>query len=275
MTPVSVEIDDLAWAPARLSDITLHVPPGQIVGLLGPNGSGKSSLLRCVYRSLRPDTGTVRVDGADVWRTPARAVARKVAVLTQDAPADLENSVEQIVALGRIPHQGPLGGLSVAERVLIADAMRRCDIADLAHRSMATLSGGERQRVQLARALVQEPRLLILDEPTNHLDLHHQVELLRLLRSLGVTALIALHDLQLAAAACHRLVVLDQGRVVADGAPADVVTADLLRTVYQVDADITLGPDGLPRIAVHLYDPSTAPVTAPVTEGHDPVGTEG
>ncbi|REF01055.1 ABC transporter ATP-binding protein [Thermomonospora umbrina] len=257
MTPVSVEIDDLGWTPAGLSGVTLHVPPGQIVGLLGPNGSGKSSLLRCVYRSLRPDTGTVRVDGADVWRTPARNVARQVAVLTQDAPTDLDNTAEQIVALGRIPHQGRFGGLSPTEHRLIDDAIRRCDIAHLAHRSMATLSGGERQRVQLARALVQEPRLLILDEPTNHLDLRHQVDLLRLIAGLDVTALIALHDLQLAAAACHRLVVLNEGRIVADGAPTDVVTADLLRDVYQVDADVDIGPDGLPRVAVRLHDVTT------------------
>jgi iron complex transport system ATP-binding protein len=235
------------------------VPPGQIVGILGPNGSGKSSLLRCVYRSLRPDTGAVRVDGTDVWRTPARALARKVAVLTQDAPADLENTVEQIVALGRVPHQGPFGSLAPAERRLITDAMRHCDIDHLAHRSMVTLSGGERQRVQLARALVQEPRLLVLDEPTNHLDLRHQVDLLSLVRRLNVTALIALHDLQLAAAACPRLVVLNEGRIVADGPPADVVTADLLRDVYQVDATITPGPDGLPTIAVRLDDTTTAP----------------
>ncbi|HEX2316838.1 MAG TPA: ABC transporter ATP-binding protein [Thermomonospora sp.] len=264
MSAVPVEIDDLGWAPAGLSGITLHVPPGQIVGLLGPNGSGKSSLLRCVYRSIRPDTGTVRVDGSDVWHTPARTVARKVAVLTQDAPADLENTVEQIVALGRIPHQGPLGGLSAAERRIVADAMRRCDIEHLAHRSMATLSGGERQRVQLARALVQEPRLLILDEPTNHLDLRHQVDLLRLVGGLGVTALIALHDLQLAAAACHRLVVLNEGRIVADGSPVDVVTAELLRDVYQVDAEVTPGPDGLPRVAIRLHPD---PVPAVPAEG--------
>ncbi|RAY16808.1 histidinol phosphatase [Actinomadura craniellae] len=259
MTAVSLHIDELGWAPAGLSGVTLHVPPGQIVGLLGPNGSGKSSLLRCVYRSVRPDTGTVRVGGADVWRTPARDVARQVAVLTQDSPADLENTAEQIVALGRVPHQGPLGGLSAAEHRMVADVMRRCDVAHLAHRSVTTLSGGERQRVQLARALVQEPRLLILDEPTNHLDLRHQVEVLRLVGRLGVTALIALHDLQLAAAACHRLVVLDGGRVVADGPPPEVVTAEMLREVYRVDADVTSGPDGLPRVALRLHDACGAP----------------
>ncbi|MFD0899266.1 ABC transporter ATP-binding protein [Actinomadura sediminis] len=274
MTPVAVEIDGLSWAPAGLADIALHVPPGQIVGLLGPNGSGKSSLLRCVYRSLRPDAGTVRIDGADVWRTPARAVARQVAVLTQDAPADLENTVEQIVALGRVPHQGPFGALSPAERRLVADAMGRCGIAHLAHRSMTTLSGGERQRVQLARALVQEPRLLVLDEPTNHLDLRHRVDLLRLVRGLGVTALIALHDLQLAAAACHRLVVLDHGRIVADGTPADVVTVELLRDVYHVDASVAPGPGGLLTIAVRLHDRHAAPA-ADSGRGHEHASVDG
>jgi iron complex transport system ATP-binding protein len=248
---MNVDIENVSWLRV-LRGISLSLRSGEVMGLIGPNGSGKSSLLRCVYRRIRPDGGRVRVGGADVWRTPAREVARQVAVVTQDTPADLEDSVEHVVALGRIPHLGSLGRLSSAERELVAETMERCDVATLARRPFATLSGGERQRVQLARALVQQPRLLILDEPTNHLDLRHQVDLLRMIRTLGITVLVTLHDLQLAAAACDRLVVLDGGRVVADGPVAEVVTEDLLREVYRVEAEVTPGHDGLPRIFLPL-----------------------
>ncbi|WP_061300715.1 ABC transporter ATP-binding protein [Herbidospora cretacea] len=248
---LSLEIEDVAWEPV-LHDITLSVTPGEILGLIGPNGSGKSSLLRCVYRRQRPDRGRILVDGLNVWAAGAGEVARRVAVVTQDSPADLENSVEQIVALGRVPYLGGLGRLTAAEHDLIEDAMERCEVRTLAHRPYARLSGGERQRVHLARALVQQPGLLLLDEPTNHLDLRHQVGLLRLVRSLGVTVVAALHDLQLAGAACDRLAVLSGGRLVADGPPAKVVTAELLAEVYGVEAEVTHGPDGLPRINLPL-----------------------
>ncbi|GAA0957151.1 ABC transporter ATP-binding protein [Actinocorallia libanotica] len=252
MKPAALRIDDLSWAPARLAGITLRVAPGETVGLLGPNGSGKSSLLRCVYRRIRPDAGTVLLDGADIWRTSARQVARSVAAVTQDLPGDLDNTVEQVVALGRLPYLGTLGRLDRDDLRLVHEAMARCDVAGLARRRVATLSGGERQRVQVARALVQQPRLLVLDEPTNHLDLHHQVELFRLLAGLETTILVALHDLQLAASACDRLVVLHDGRLVADGIPQDVVTPELLTDVYRVDADVTAGPDGHPRVSLRI-----------------------
>ncbi len=252
MKPAALRIDALSWAPARLAGITLQVAPGETVGLLGPNGSGKSSLLRCVYRRIRPDAGAVLLDGADVWRTPARRVAQNIAAVTQDTPGDLDNTVEQIVALGRLPYLGALGRLGGADHRLIREAMERCDVADLARRRVATLSGGERQRVQVARALVQRPRLLVLDEPTNHLDLHHQVELFRLLAGLDATVLVALHDLQLAASACDRLVVLHDGRLVADGVPRDVVTPALLAEVYRVDADVTEGSDGHPKLSLRI-----------------------
>ncbi|SDH11956.1 iron complex transport system ATP-binding protein [Sinosporangium album] len=259
--PAALRIEDVHWAPGGrpvLRGVGLTVEPGEIVGLLGPNGSGKSSLLRCVYRRQRPDRGTVRVDGADVWAVPALRVARRVAAVTQESPADLENHVEQIVALGRTPYLGALGRLTARERELIGSAMARCDIAHLARRAYASLSGGERRRVQLARAFVQEPGLLVLDEPTNHLDLRHQVQLLRVIGDLGVTVIAALHDLQLAAAACDRLVVLHDGRLVAEGPPREVVTQRLLDEVYGVAADVGPGPDGLPRVGLRLPARRTA-----------------
>ncbi|WP_436763130.1 ABC transporter ATP-binding protein [Streptosporangium sp. V21-05] len=260
--PAALRVENVHWAPGGkpiLRGISLTVEPGEIVGLIGPNGSGKSSLLRCAYRRQRPDRGVVRLDGADVWATPAMRVARRVAAVTQDSPADLENQVEQIVALGRIPYLGALGRLSDREKELIASAMTRCEVSHLARRVYASLSGGERQRVQLARALVQEPGLLILDEPTNHLDLRHQVELLALIGELGVTVVAALHDLQLAAAACDRLVVLHDGQLVAAGAPQEIVTEQLLAEVYRVTAEVSRGADGLPRLSLPLPTKATQP----------------
>ncbi|MCD0453505.1 ABC transporter ATP-binding protein [Actinocorallia sp. API 0066] len=252
MKPVAVRLDAVSWAPAGLSGISFDVAPGETLGLLGPNGSGKSSLLRCVYRHVRPSSGAVLVDGADVWRTPARLVARMVAAVTQDVPGDLDTTVEQVVSLGRLPYLGTLGRLGRDDLRLVREAMERCDVTSLARRRMATLSGGERKRVQVARALAQRPRLLVLDEPTNHLDPHHQVALFRLLADLDVTVLIALHDLNLAAATCDRLAVLHHGRLTSLGSPAETLTPALLSTVYRVSADVTPSPTGPPTVTLHL-----------------------
>ncbi len=201
-------------------DLTLRVDSGRVVGLVGPNGSGKSTALRCVYRALRPSTGTVWVGEDDLSRLAMRRSAQTVAAMTQDGAVDLDFTVEELVALGRTPHLQGNQALGRRERELCERAMDRLDIRHLARRGVLTLSGGERQRVLLARALVQEPKILVLDEPTNHLDVRHQVELLSLLRGSGLTVLIVLHDLNLAAAACDRIGVLSDGRLVTAGSPA-------------------------------------------------------
>jgi iron complex transport system ATP-binding protein len=216
--------------------LDLDVAAGEIVGLLGPNGSGKSTALRCVYRALRPSTGVVLLDGDDLSHQDIRETARRIAALTQDSHVDLDFTVEEVVALGRAPHQRGNVRLTARERALCRDALARMDITHLARRSVLTLSGGERQRVLVARALVQEPAVLVLDEPTNHLDIRHQVELLHFLRGCGLTVLIALHDLNLAAAVCHRIALLRRGSLVACGTPADVLTPDTVHAVFGVEA---------------------------------------
>ncbi|WP_405797199.1 ABC transporter ATP-binding protein [Streptomyces sp. NBC_01506] len=223
-------------------DLSLRVGTGQVVGLVGPNGSGKSTALRCVYRALRPTGGTVLVDGRDLTSLTLRESARAVAAMTQDSSVDLDFTVEEVVALGRAPHLRGNGIPGVRERELVTGTLARLDIGHLARRGILTLSGGERQRVLVARALVQEPEILVLDEPTNHLDIRHQIELLSLLRGSGLTVLVVLHDLNLAAAACDRLAVLSQGRLVAAGTPEDVLTAGLLREVFGVRAEVVRHP---------------------------------
>jgi iron complex transport system ATP-binding protein len=233
--------------------LSLEVAEGQVVGLVGPNGSGKSTALRCVYRALRPSSGTVWLGEQDLTRLPLRHSARTVAAMTQDGGVDFDFTVEEVVALGRAPHLRGNQALSGRERELCERAMEQLDIGHLAQRGVLTLSGGERQRVLLARALVQEPKVLVLDEPTNHLDVRHQVDLLSLLRGSGLTVLVVLHDLNLAAAACDRLGVLSQGRLVASGAPAEVLTTELVGDVFGVRASVVPHPlTGAPQLLYSL-----------------------
>ncbi|GGP95859.1 ABC transporter ATP-binding protein [Streptomyces roseolilacinus] len=235
-------------------DLSLEVESGRVVGLVGPNGSGKSTALRCVYRALRPSSGTVWVGERQLTDLPMRRSAQIVAAMTQDGAVDLDFTVEEVIALGRTPHLQGNQALSRRERELCERVMDRLDIRHLARRGVLTLSGGERQRVLLARALVQEPEILVLDEPTNHLDVRHQVELLSLLRDSGLTVLVVLHDLNLAAAACDRLGVLRDGRLVATGTPEDVLTTELVDEVFGVKASVVSHPlTGDPQLLYSLH----------------------
>lgn len=228
-----------------LDDIWMSGQPGEVTALLGPNGSGKTSLLSILAGLRKPSTGRVEITNADgsprnLHRIRPRERARQIALVEQEARTQLGLSVRDVVALGRIPHRNrdvPDHGHSV-----IDEAMDLADVAHLADRSWATLSGGERQRSQLARALAQQPALLLLDEPTNHLDLHHQIDFLSRVKALGVSTIAALHDLELAAAFCDRAVVLEGGQVMANGPIRDVLTAELLDSVYGVDGDVEAHP---------------------------------
>ncbi|MEU9357675.1 ABC transporter ATP-binding protein [Streptomyces sp. NPDC048301] len=238
-----------AGARHLVRDVSLTASGGQVIGLVGPNGSGKSSLLRSVYRVLRPDTGTVRVDGDDAWTTPVRRLARTVAAVVQEPVADFDLAVREVVAMGRTPHKRLLDGTTAQDTALVEDALTAVDAIHLADRPFDRLSGGERQRVLIARALAQQPGLLVLDEPTNHLDIRHQLEVLGTLRRLRATVLLALHDLNLAAYYCDRLHVLHEGRIVACGTPAEVLTPRLLADVYGVAGEVTVHPrTGAPQV---------------------------
>jgi iron complex transport system ATP-binding protein len=232
-----------------LHDVHLEAQAGDIVGLIGPNGSGKSTLLRTVYRSLRPHRGVVRVDGDDVWSLSARSAARRTAAVLQDASSDPTGmSVAEIIVLGRTPHHGLLGRDGAEDDRAVEEALDLCVIRHLAERDVTSLSGGERQRVLLARALAQQPRLLVLDELTNHLDIRARFELLDLIRSTGTTTLAVLHDLDLAARLCDHLVALHAGQVIAAGPVLDVLTPGLLREVFGVAATAERHADGIVRI---------------------------
>lgn len=198
---------------------------------------------------LAPETGVVTLDGRRLDEIGRRAVAQQVAVVDQHAVTQVELSVLDVVRLGRVPHRRAWSAPGREDDDAVREALERTGLADRAGQSWHTLSGGERQRVQIARALAQQPRELLLDEPTNHLDIQHQLELLSLITSLPLTCVIALHDLNLAAMFCDRIVVLEEGRVVAAGTPTEVITEELIADVYRVRALVTPdGPDGRPTV---------------------------
>ncbi|WP_404870459.1 ABC transporter ATP-binding protein [Kitasatospora griseola] len=255
-------LDDLHVALAGrdvVAGVHLVAESGEIAGLIGPNGSGKSTLLRAVYRHLAPRAGRVLLDGRDLTALSRAEAARQLAALPQERGEAFELTVRQMVGLGRLPHQRAFAADSAEDRAQTARALDRVGMGGHAERRFAELSGGERQRVLLARALAQQPEVLVLDEPTNHLDIRHQVELLALLRAQRATTLVALHDLNAAASVCDRLHVLAGGTLVASGPPREVLTADLLAEVFGVRAAVTAHPlTGDPLIAFDHRTPPAA-----------------
>jgi iron complex transport system ATP-binding protein len=236
-----VVVDALTWGVKDLTilhDVSADFPAGSVTGLIGPNGSGKTSLLHVLAGLRRPSAGRVEVAGEDLAGWGGRVRARRIALLEQHASTTLDLTVRQVVELGRVPHRGRWPGRLDEGRAEVEDALRLCRVESLVDRRWQTLSGGERQRVQLARALAQEPSLLMLDEPTNHLDLRHQIDFLSTVRDLGITTIAALHDLDLAAAFCDRLVVMRGGHVVAAGPVEDVLTSELVHDVFGVVATV-------------------------------------
>ena len=219
-----------------------------LVGVIGPNGSGKSTLLKCIYRVLKPSEGAVFVDGQPLSEYRVRDSAKKIAVLAQHNFYNFEFTVQDVVLMGRAPHKRALERDSAADFKIVYEAMERVGVAPLRDRLFSTLSGGEQQRVLLARALAQQTPCLILDEPTNHLDIKYQLELLDLVRSLDRTVVAAIHDLNIAAMYCDTIFVMQSGRIVAAGAPRDVLTRSLIRSVYEVDADVFTDSDDLLRV---------------------------
>ncbi len=242
---MNLQAEHITWlvnARKILDEVSLIVTDGNLVGLIGPNGSGKSSLLRTIYRVLRPNAGVIDLNGANIWQLSARQVSRQMAVVMQEYGGDFDFSVQEIVLMGRNPHKGMFDRDTDYDFKLVRDALARVNMADFAQRSFQTLSGGEKQRALIARALVQQARFLALDEPTNHLDIYYQLEILELVKQLEATTIAALHDLNLAALYCDYVYVLKSGQVFACGTPESVLTPDLIRQVYGVWSEVTTHP---------------------------------
>jgi iron complex transport system ATP-binding protein len=229
-----------------LEDVSLAVGRGAIVGLLGPNGSGKTTLLRILAGILQPAAGQVTIDGEPIARLSRRELARRIAVVPQETHSTFDFSVLDMVLMGRYPHLGPFALEGAADLAVAREALEATGTAAFEARSFATLSGGEKQRVVIASALAQGSDMLLLDEPTAALDLRYQLEIMALLRSLNAdrdtTLIVSTHDLNLVAALCERIVLLKHGRVLAQGPTTEILTADNIRLLYDVNADVALHP---------------------------------
>lgn len=262
-SPPALRLDAVTFAYRHtpiFDRFQLSVAEGEMLGILGPNGTGKTTLLRLAAGSLRPGSGTVESLGRNLGTIPPRERARTIGVVPQESHLFFDFNVGEVVLMGRGPHLGFLGLEGPRDREIAQAVMARTDVLHLADRPFRTLSGGERQRVVVARALAQQPRILLLDEPTAFLDLKHQVAIYGLLERLnreeGLTLVVATHDVNLAARYCRRLLLLHRGRIHADGTPAEVLRSENLRTVFGVDVEVRADPStGLPHVvpvaAVH------------------------
>ncbi|MGW1882246.1 ABC transporter ATP-binding protein [Streptomyces sp. NPDC001970] len=227
-------------------ELDLAVPDGQVTVIVGPNACGKSTTLRALGRLLKPKGGAVLLDGTELARIPTKRIAQQIGLLPQSPVAPEAITVADLVSRGRQPHQAWWKQWSEEDERAVTDAMERTDVAALADRSVDELSGGQRQRVWIAMALAQETDLLLLDEPTTFLDISHQVEVLDLVRQLnaqrGRTVVAVLHDLNQAARYADHLVAMKEGRIVAEGRPADIVTAELVREVFGLTSVVVPDP---------------------------------
>jgi len=244
-----LEIRDVSFSYEStpiLKDVTLSVDQGEFLGVMGPNGSGKTTLLRCICRVLEPRVGTILIDGRDLRKFSRSEVAKTVGVVPQSAMVDAAFTVFEIVLMGRTSHVGRFEAESIKDLEAAEEAMKKTDTLHLADRTFDELSGGERQRVIIARALAQEPRVLLLDEPTVHLDIKYQLELLELIERLnkqtGIVIVAVFHDLNLASQHCDSLILLHNGRIEAIGPPEQVLTPESIRRIYGVDVVVKRHP---------------------------------
>lgn len=243
-----------------LSDLSLCVPQGRVTVLVGPNGCGKSTLLRAMARLHKPKRGRVLLEGRDIWQQSPRQVARLMALLPQSPQAPAGLCVEDLVRLGRHPHQGLLRQWSAEDADAVDRALLQTGLVALADRPLAQLSGGQRQRAWLAMTLAQQTPCVLLDEPTSALDIGHQIEVLEVVRQLaeaGKTLIVVMHDLFMAARYGDHLVALHEGRIVAEGAPGNILTPTLVEQLYGVSSDRIFAPvDQTPIMVPRAISPT-------------------
>ena len=262
----------LAYGDRTIVDgLDPQIPAGRITAVVGANGCGKSTLLRALARLLRPQSGQVVLDGRDLHGRPTKEIARTLGLLPQSPVAPEGIAVADLVGRGRHPHQKLLARWSAHDYDIVAQALEATGTADLADRSVDELSGGQRQRVWIAMALAQETDILLLDEPTTFLDVAHQIEVLDLLtdlnRARGTTVVMVLHDINLAARYADHLFALRAGRLIASGTPRDVVTAELIRDVFDLDAHVVPDPVSGSPIVLPRGRHHVVPVAEPTPAG--------
>ena len=247
MSLIHLQTQNLLWFPTSekepiLQDVNLMVKKNEFIAIVGPNGSGKTSLLRCLYNSLTPQKGNITFDKKNIQHYSRKELAKKMAVVIQDTPTDIELLVSDILDLAYLPHQERNFNSIDPDHGYKAELTQQLELKPLIHRTYKTLSGGEKQRVMIARALLQKPELLILDEPTNHLDITHQMSLLKWIKSLNITVICSLHDLNLAAQYCDNIAILKNGKLIEQGSPIEVLTQSNIKQIFAVDAFIDTHP---------------------------------
>ncbi|MDO6637085.1 ABC transporter ATP-binding protein [Pseudoalteromonas carrageenovora] len=243
-TPL-LNVNNVSWGIANksiLNNINVQISPGKFVGLIGPNGAGKSSLLRCLYRFNRPISGQITFNNHDIWQLKSEDYAKQVAVVLQETPSQFNLSVFDVIALGLTPHKSLFSSVTNSDKQNIIQAINTVGLEQHSNQSFESLSGGEKQRALIARAIVQQPQLLIMDEPTSHLDVKYQIQVMELAKSLGVTVFASFHDLNLAAAMCDELLVIKNGEITHSGTPTQVLTENMLAEVFGVCAQVNSHP---------------------------------
>lgn len=221
-----------------LKDITFDVEENTFVGVIGPNGSGKSTMLKSIYGVNKPSGGNIYFEGEDLLKISSKDRAKKIAVLAQESGGQFDFSVQQVVEMGRYPHKNTLENYSKHDLEIVDRVLYEMKLDNYRERSFNTLSGGEKQRVLIARLLVQESKFIILDEPTNHLDIGHQIEIMNIIKKMGVTVLFAIHDMNMAAIYCDKLVIMKKGEVITQGSVEETLTSEMLKDLFNVEAEI-------------------------------------
>ncbi len=221
-----------------LKDITFDVEENTFVGVIGPNGSGKSTMLKSIYGVNKPSGGNIYFEGEDLLKISSKDRAKKIAVLAQESGGQFDFSVQQVVEMGRYPHKNTLENYSKHDLEIVDRVLYEMKLDNYRERSFNTLSGGEKQRVLIARLLVQESKFIILDEPTNHLDIGHQIEIMNIIKKMGVTVLSAIHDMNMAAIYCDKLVIMKKGEVITQGSVEETLTSEMLKDLFNVEAEI-------------------------------------
>lgn len=225
-----------------LKDISFEIPKGSFVGIIGPNGSGKSTILKNIYRLYKPDSGQILLDNKNLLNMKDKDCAKEIAVLAQESNSQFDFTVEQIVKMGRYPYKSVFEDYSKKDLDMVTDMLKRVGLEDYVGRSFSKLSGGEKQRTLIARALVQDTEFLILDEPTNHLDIGYQIQLMDLVKSLNITTLSAIHDMNMASMYCDYLIVMKDGKIKNCGSVKEVITEEMLKEIFGVNAYIGVNP---------------------------------
>ena len=242
---MKLEVENLAVNLGNkdiVKNVSLDVEKGEFVGIIGPNGSGKSTILKTLYKILKAKNGQIFLDGKNISNMSIKSLAKEQAVLSQFNEYNFEFKVEDIVIMGRNPYKGLFELDTKEDYEIVLQCLKKVDMENYKDRNFSTLSGGEKQRVLLARAIAQKTDLLILDEPTNHLDIKYQIQILDLVKSLGITVVAALHDLNLAAMYSDKIYAINDGKIVAFGKPEEVLTKDLIKNIFEVNSEVSIHP---------------------------------